>query len=162
MVRRGNRRYEAVSVPAALRNAKAGLVASRYDRETFDLDAVQPEGLARADLLAPGHPLHDAIMSHMVSTLEGVRNQRIHSERSPRAISTRQRIERSGAGCGGRDTSPFDVDTRSDQLCKKSSLFESLMVASRCLRRWQSCKKIECCQMIVHVSSAPIRLRPLA
>ena len=75
MVRRENRRYEVVSVPAALRNSTTGPVASRYDRVTFDLDAVQPEGLARADLLAPGHPLHDAVMGHTVSALEGVLNR---------------------------------------------------------------------------------------
>lgn len=45
---------------------------SRYDRVTFDLDSVHPDDLARADLLAPGHPLHDSVMEQCVTTLAGV------------------------------------------------------------------------------------------
>lgn len=36
---------------------------------TFDLASVRPEGLVQADLLAPGHPLHDAVMKSTVEVL---------------------------------------------------------------------------------------------
>lgn len=75
LIRRETGRYELASVPAALRNTKFGAVASRYERVTFDLDAIRPEGLPRADLLAPGHPLHDAVMDQVVTDLAGVLNR---------------------------------------------------------------------------------------
>lgn len=62
IVRREKGRYEIANVPAALRSSKHGPLATRYDRVTFDLAYVHPDGLVRADLLAPGHPLHDVVM----------------------------------------------------------------------------------------------------
>jgi len=75
MTKREKGRYEISNVPAVLRNGKYGPIASRYDRVTFDLDTAQPDGLARADLLAPGHPLHDSVMEQAVTTLAGVLNR---------------------------------------------------------------------------------------
>ncbi len=75
MAKREKGRYEISNVPAVLRNGKYGPIATRYDRVTFDLDAVHPDGLARADLLAPGHPLHDSVMEQAVTTLAGVLNR---------------------------------------------------------------------------------------
>jgi superfamily II DNA or RNA helicase len=67
--------YEIGSVPAVLRNGKHGPIATRYGRVTFDLDTVHPDGLPRADLLAPGHPLHDAVMEQTLTTLAGALNR---------------------------------------------------------------------------------------
>lgn len=53
-------RFEITHVPAAIRNDARGPVATAYERVTFDLDRVIVDG-ARAELLAPGHPLHDAV-----------------------------------------------------------------------------------------------------
>ena len=50
-------------MPAVVRAATQLPIATRYERVTFDLPHVQPDGLVRADLLAPGHPLHDAVMT---------------------------------------------------------------------------------------------------
>ena len=61
-VRREKGRYEIANVPAAVRAGGRGPIATRYDRVTFDLERVNADGLQRADLLAPGHPLHDAVM----------------------------------------------------------------------------------------------------
>ncbi len=62
IVRREKGRYEIANVPAAVRAGGRGPIASRYDRVTFDLERVGGDGLQRADLLAPGHPLHDVVM----------------------------------------------------------------------------------------------------
>ena len=59
MSRREPGRWEILNVPASLRQGRAP-VARRYERVTFDLDCV--EGAPQAELLAPGHPLHDAVM----------------------------------------------------------------------------------------------------
>ena len=75
MARREKGRYEVSSVPAVLGKGKYGPIASRYDRVAFDLGTMQPDGLARADLLAPGHPLHDSVMELAVTTLAGVLNR---------------------------------------------------------------------------------------
>ncbi|AXY51429.1 helicase-related protein [Rhodococcus ruber] len=66
IAKREKGRYEIANVPAHLRAGKHGPVATRYDRVTFALPYVQPEGLARADLLAPGHPLHDTVMDEAI------------------------------------------------------------------------------------------------
>jgi len=75
LVRREKGRYEIATVPAIYRNTRFGAVASRYDRVTFDLAYVRPDGQAKADLMAPGHPLHDAVMEHAVTALAGVLNR---------------------------------------------------------------------------------------
>lgn len=74
IARREHGRYEIANVPAHIRASKHGPIATRYDRVTFDLAYVQLEGLTHADLLAPGHPLHDAVMDEAVRTLAGALN----------------------------------------------------------------------------------------
>lgn len=75
LVRREKGRYEISAVPASLRNGKYGPIATRYERVTFSFESVRPDGLVAADLLAPGHPLHDAVMDQAVTTLAGVLNR---------------------------------------------------------------------------------------
>jgi hypothetical protein len=73
MVKRERGRYEISVVPALIRAGK-GPIASRYERVTFDLATAQPDALARADLLAPGHPLHDSVMDESVRRFAGALN----------------------------------------------------------------------------------------
>jgi superfamily II DNA or RNA helicase len=59
-------RYEIRHVPADIRDRdrQIGLgapVLIRYERVTFDKQLTRPEGKPHADLLAPGHPLLDAV-----------------------------------------------------------------------------------------------------
>jgi superfamily II DNA or RNA helicase len=75
IARRERGRYEVANVPAHLRASKYGPIATRYDRVTFDLTRVAPEdGLVRADLLAPGHPLHDTVMDEAIKQFGGTLN----------------------------------------------------------------------------------------
>ena len=60
-------RYEITQVPADLRALARGPVATRYERVTFDLEHVLEPDAARAELLAPGHPLHDAVADAAVA-----------------------------------------------------------------------------------------------
>jgi superfamily II DNA or RNA helicase len=66
IVRREKGRYEIANVPAPIRASKHGAISTKYDRVTFDLPHVQPDGLARADLLSPGHALHNAVMDEAI------------------------------------------------------------------------------------------------
>ena len=75
IVRREKGRFEIGHVPSTLRNGKYGPVATRYERVTFDLSLVHDDEGTGADLLAPGHPLHDSVMDHAVTTLAGVLNR---------------------------------------------------------------------------------------
>jgi superfamily II DNA or RNA helicase len=59
--RRERGRFEITHIPAQLRTAGRGPIATRYDRVTFDIEQVLDGTGARAELLAPGHPLHDAV-----------------------------------------------------------------------------------------------------
>jgi superfamily II DNA or RNA helicase len=64
-------RYEITNVPADVRAyerlIKIGApVLRRYERITFDRQLVRPAGMPRADLLAPGHPLLDAVVSLII------------------------------------------------------------------------------------------------
>jgi superfamily II DNA or RNA helicase len=64
-------RYEITSVPGDVvehdRQIRVGVpVLRRYERVTFDRELVRPVGLPRADLLAPGHPLLDAVVSLII------------------------------------------------------------------------------------------------
>jgi superfamily II DNA or RNA helicase len=59
--RRERGRFEITHVPAQLRTAGRGPIATRYERVTFDIEQVLDDTGARAELLAPGHPLHDAV-----------------------------------------------------------------------------------------------------
>lgn len=69
--RREAGRFEITQVPAALRVPGRGPIATKYERVCFDAKHVQPEGLVRAELLAPGHPLHDAVTDEIVRTGQG-------------------------------------------------------------------------------------------
>ena len=61
MARRETGRYEISRVPAALRG-RGTTIASRYARVCFAIEDIDHESSGRADLLAPGHALHDAVM----------------------------------------------------------------------------------------------------
>ncbi|MFB8229434.1 helicase-related protein [Cellulosimicrobium sp. NPDC055967] len=74
IARREQGRYEIGNVPQHIRASKYGPIATRYDRVTFDLARVEPDNLSRADLLAPGHPLHDAVMDEAIRQFGGVLN----------------------------------------------------------------------------------------
>ncbi|MEU7329802.1 DEAD/DEAH box helicase [Streptomyces parvus] len=75
IVKRPQGRHEIVHVPQQVRSAAIGPIATKYDHVTFDLGRLQPDDGAHADLLAPGHPLHDAVMAETVRSLEGVLNR---------------------------------------------------------------------------------------
>ena len=64
-------RYEITHVPAVLRDRdrQVGLAAPvlrRYERVCFDREHVRPPGRPGADLLAPGHPLLDAVVDLVI------------------------------------------------------------------------------------------------
>jgi hypothetical protein len=65
--RRERARFEITHVPAQLRTVGRGPIATRYDRVTFDIEHVLDDAAARAELLAPGHPLHDAVTDETVA-----------------------------------------------------------------------------------------------
>ncbi len=74
IAKREQGRYEIANVPQHIRSAGKGPIATKYDRVTFDLAHVQPDGFVRGDLLAPGHPLHDAVMDETVRRFGGALN----------------------------------------------------------------------------------------
>lgn len=74
IAKRERGRYEIANVPAQIRATKYQPIATRYDRVSFDLEHVHSEELARADLLAPGHPLHDAVMDEAIRHFGGALN----------------------------------------------------------------------------------------
>ncbi|MCB0932435.1 MAG: DUF3883 domain-containing protein [Mycobacterium sp.] len=74
IAKRERGRYEIANVPAQIRASKYQPIATKYDRVAFDLDHVHSEELARADLLAPGHPLHDAVMDEAIRHFGGTLN----------------------------------------------------------------------------------------
>jgi hypothetical protein len=65
-------RYEIRHVPADIRDrdrqtgTSAAPVLGKYERVTFAKELTRPEGKPRADLLAPGHPLLDAVTDLIV------------------------------------------------------------------------------------------------
>ena len=67
MSERESGRYEIRHVPADIRDrdrqtgTSAAPVLAKYERVTFAKELTRPEGKPRADLLAPGHPLLDAV-----------------------------------------------------------------------------------------------------
>ena len=72
LARREKGRYEITHVPATVRAVtKHGPVATRYERVTFELDRIDLDDKPRADLLAPGHPLHDAVAELTIAQLHG-------------------------------------------------------------------------------------------
>ncbi len=65
--RREKGRFEITQVPAQLRAVGRGPIATRYERVTFDTTRVLDGDGPRAELLAPGHPLHDAVCDEAVA-----------------------------------------------------------------------------------------------
>ncbi|WP_131735433.1 DEAD/DEAH box helicase [Actinomadura roseirufa] len=63
--------YEITTVPAHIRAGKHGPIAARYGRVVFDLSLVPSDDQAHAHLLAPGHPLHDAVMDETLRRFGG-------------------------------------------------------------------------------------------
>lgn len=67
-------RFEIANVPAVLRQRQAAgawrPLPTRYARVTFEPGLV--DGVRRADLLAPGHPLMDTVLDATVEQLRGV------------------------------------------------------------------------------------------
>ncbi len=74
IARRERGRYEIANVPAQIRASKHQPIATKYDRVAFDLGYAHSEELARADLIAPGHPLHDAVMEEAIRRFGGTLN----------------------------------------------------------------------------------------
>jgi len=74
IAKRERGRYEIANVPVQIRAGKYQPIATKYDRITFDLEQVHSDELSRADLLAPGHPLHDAVMDEAIRQLGGTLN----------------------------------------------------------------------------------------
>lgn len=74
IAKRERGRYEIANVPAVIRASKHQPIATKYDRVTFDLAHIEGDGNAHADLLAPGHPLHDAVMDEATRQLGGTLN----------------------------------------------------------------------------------------
>ncbi|NNG19382.1 DUF3883 domain-containing protein [Naumannella sp. ID2617S] len=72
IVRREAMRWEITQVPAELRQGAP--IARRYQRVTFDLDGIDHAG-ERAELLAPGHPLHDAVLAAVIRRWGGALQQ---------------------------------------------------------------------------------------
>ena len=75
IAKREQGRYEIANVPQQVRAAGKGPIATKYDRVTFELGKVHADELGRADLLAPGHPLHDAVMDEAVRQFGGSLNR---------------------------------------------------------------------------------------
>ncbi|MFD7002846.1 DEAD/DEAH box helicase [Streptomyces mirabilis] len=71
IVKRERGRYEIANVPQHVRSAGNGPIATKYDHVTFDPGHVQPDDRAHVDLLAPGHPLHDAVMAETIRNFGG-------------------------------------------------------------------------------------------
>lgn len=65
-------RFEITHVPAAVRESTRVPIARRYHRVTFDLSKLEGPGFERAELLAPGHALHDAVLRLTLDRLHEV------------------------------------------------------------------------------------------
>jgi SNF2 family DNA or RNA helicase len=65
--RREKGRFEITHVPASVRE-KGGRapIARKYERVTFDIATIDVPDAPRAELVAPGHPLHDATLGLIV------------------------------------------------------------------------------------------------
>ncbi|MGD6745420.1 helicase-related protein [Streptomyces sp. BH106] len=66
-------RYEITRVPVVLRETGrlggglGGVVQRKYERVCFDRERITLSGKPRADLIAPGHPLFDAVLNETVN-----------------------------------------------------------------------------------------------
>ncbi|MWA03296.1 DEAD/DEAH box helicase [Actinomadura sp. LD22] len=74
IVQRERGHYEITNVPAHIRAGTHGPIAPRYGRVTFDLAHVPSDDPRHAELLAPGHPLHDAVMDETLRRFGGALN----------------------------------------------------------------------------------------
>ncbi len=70
--RRERGRYEITHVPASVRESTRAPISRRYHRVTFDIATMGSDVSDRAELLAPGHPLHDAVLRITVESLRSV------------------------------------------------------------------------------------------
>ncbi|WP_105034120.1 helicase-related protein [Cryobacterium aureum] len=71
--RRERGRFEITHVPADVRDrAGRAPVSRRYERITFDPKTIDQSDTPHAELLAPGHPLHDAVLRLAVDRLGSV------------------------------------------------------------------------------------------
>lgn len=72
LARREKGRYEISNVPPAIRQANRWRpLATSYQRVAFELERTELDGATRAELLAPGHPLHDAVAEQTIEQLAG-------------------------------------------------------------------------------------------
>jgi SNF2 family DNA or RNA helicase len=68
--RRERGRFEITHVPADVRErAGRAPVSRRYERVTFEMETIDLPESPRAELLAPGHPLHDAVLNLTIDRL---------------------------------------------------------------------------------------------
>ncbi|MGW7293153.1 helicase-related protein [Streptomyces xiamenensis] len=71
-------RFEITHVPAVLRepghrgSGPGGAAQRKYERVCFDRDRVAVTGKPRADLIAPGHPVFDAVLEETAHQHEGL------------------------------------------------------------------------------------------
>ncbi len=104
-------RYEITRVPtriidAARRISRWAPVAEQYERITFELSRMHPNGLADASLIAPGHPLLHAVIEATIDDLGPTLKQgtvlvdrRAKQTHAPMLMfSVEQRIENTVAG----------------------------------------------------------------
>lgn len=66
-------RFEITHVPQQIRRrekrtALGGLIGARIERVCFDLGRTEEPGKANAELLAPGHPLFEAVLDQIIET----------------------------------------------------------------------------------------------
>ncbi|WBM79844.1 DEAD/DEAH box helicase [Cryobacterium breve] len=72
MERRERGRFEITHVPVDVRvGIVRAPIARKYLRVTFEVETIDVGDGTRADLLAPGHPLHDTVMRQTVEQLGG-------------------------------------------------------------------------------------------
>ncbi len=64
-------RFEIMHVPETVRHV-GRMVLARYERVTFEKHLVRPEGQLPAQLLAPGHPLLEAVLDLTLERLGGL------------------------------------------------------------------------------------------
>lgn len=75
MTAREDGRFEISLVPVALRDRRSRsgrIVVAKYQRVCFDRPYIQPEGLVKAELLAPGHPLFDTVVDRILDDNENL------------------------------------------------------------------------------------------
>jgi superfamily II DNA or RNA helicase len=147
MGRREPTRFEISFVPQVLRDRRGlggRVVVPRYERVCFDRARIRPPGMLPAELLAPGHPLFDAVVARTIADLGdvlqsgavlvdrhdrgdqvrllvAVREQLDDGERPPRAVSKRfdfvELLPDGGARAAG-DAPYLDYEPLSAEECE--------------------------------------------